>query len=348
MVAPHLQVSRDAADALREFSDEFRSALVLEEPSDWASQFGLTRNTSALRTTFPIPLDAAGYKELKGDIKFRRLYARSLSMTSKEWSDGVEEKAAIIEAPDFIDWAGAPANMAREWKRLPNEMVAAMLESGSGNGPLLDLYRDPDTNTASTRRLFAADHPFNLLDASYGTFDNDIDVKLSEIASGAFFEVITEYFRNIKGPNGKPLGLRAADFLVPTVLDWTFKKALEQDTLIRSVDAAGAVNPGASAVAAVVQNNLHKGTLKYTVADELSELGDAVKVGAVFYALAAGRPGLVPWVVQQESSPEEFLHDKSSELYKRSRMVAVAYVGNANAAAALPHGIVKCTIIAEG
>lgn len=332
---PALQISRDALDSLREFSDEFRSALVLGEYEPWAGALGLMRTSEALKTTWPIPLDAAGYKEFKGDIKFRSLYQRSLSMTTKQWTDGVDAPVAELEAPDFIGWADQPAAMAHEWGRLPNEMVAAMLEAN----PFLDFYRDPDTNAASTRRLFANDHPFNVLQPSIGDFDNDLTTTVANILNGNFFETISDYFRDMKGPNGKPMGLRmnGGNFLVPGTREQLFKKALEQDTLIRTVNAAGAVNPGSGGVAAVTQSNLHKGTMGYIVGDELTEAN-------YFYAIASGRPGLYPWVVQVGGAPEEIVHDKSSELYKRHLRVGVAYVGQANAAAALPHLIARVQI----
>src|SRR5690606_30678332 len=111
---------------------------ALGEVTPWAAQLGFLRTTDALKTTFPIPLDAAGYKELKDDIRFRSLYHRSLSMKSKEWFDGVEAKAIEVEAPDFSDWAGQPAAMAFEWERQPNLIVADLLAQSSHAGPLLD------------------------------------------------------------------------------------------------------------------------------------------------------------------------------------------------------------------
>lgn len=332
---PHLQISRDAQDALREFSDEFRGALALADFETWAGTYGLLRTSDNIKTTWPIPLDAAGYKEFKGDIKFRSLYHRSLSMVSKKWTDGVQAPRDEIIAPDFIGWTEQPGLMANEWARLPNEIVAGMLEEN----PNLDFYRDPDTNIATARALFADDHPFNVLDPSLGTFDNDITTTVALINSGAFFETLSTYFRGIKGPGGKPLGLRMSggNFLVPGAREMLFKKALENDTLIRAVSNAGVPDASSGVVAAVTQNNIHKGTMGYTVADELTEAN-------YFYAIAAGKPGLHPWVVQQGSAPEEIVHDESSELYKRSLQVGVAYVGQANVAAALPHRIVRVQI----
>lgn len=339
MAVPYQQVSRDAARALEEFSDEMRSALALGEVEQWAMTLGFGRVTNALKTTFPIPLDAAGYKELKGDIKFRNLYHRSLSMTTKEWSDGVEAKARVVEAPDFGDWAGQPAKMAFEWQRLPNEIVATMLAVSSYSGPFLDFYRDPEHGDASARRLFATDHPCNVLDDSFGTFNNTTTTTVADILNGKFFKAASAYFRSIKGPNGKPLGLklRGGNVLVPAARDELFQEALQQERLIRAVSSAGAVDATSSVVAVSESENRFRGTIGQHTADELSS-------DDYFYCIAAGVPGLHPWIIQTEGSPEEFLHDKSSELYKRSRKIGIAYVGNMGAAACLPQPILRVQI----
>lgn len=335
MATPYNQVSRDAARALEEFSDEFRGALALAPAETWASKLGFVRNTNALKTTFPIPLDAAGYKEFKGDFKYRSLYHRSLSMKSRQWQDGVEEFARVIEAPDFIDWGGAPGRMGDEWTRLPNVIVSDMLALSSLAGPLLDFYRDPDSNTASARRLFASDHPYNVLDTSLGTFDNRLTTTVADIQSGAFFDAAEDHFSGIKGPNGKPLGLTmvGGSVLTPSTRANLFKNVLQFDTIVRKItNVAGTEN-----VAAVTQNNIYKGTVGYEVARELAEQ-------SYFYAFAGGKPGLYPWVIQVGGSPEEFLFDKSSEKYKNTLKVSIAYVGEMEAAACLPHGVARVQI----
>lgn len=339
MASPYSLVSRDAADRLREWSDEFRQALVLGEFVTWASTFGFLRSTDALRTTFPIPIDAAGYKELKGDITFRKLYERSLSMISKKWFDGIQTRAELVEGNDFLDWGGAPARMATEWQRFPQVQVALMLALNSYDGPLLDLYRDPDSQTASTRKLFATDHPFNVLDSTVGTFDNTLDTTLAKIADGTLVENLNDKFRLIKGPNGQDLGLKMSggNFLIPGTLENPFKKFLEQDTLIRAVVGA---TPGV-AVAAVTQNNIWAKTVGYTVGIELVQPASGGALGNYLYAFSAPKPGMYPWVVQQGSAPEEILHDKTSEMYKRSLEIGVAYVGQMNVAGCLPQGIIR-------
>lgn len=340
MGTPFNLVSRDAAQSLTEYSDEFRTALTLGEFTPWAAELGFVRTTNALRTVWPIPLDAAGYKELKGDIKFRRLYSRSMSMISKTWYDGVQEKAAIIEAPDFIGWGEQPAAMAAEWQRQPNEIVADLLAANSFDGPLLDLYKDPDVQGSSSTVHLFDEHPYNVLLPDLGTFDNRITCTEAQIASGEVFDLIDEHFRNIMAADGKKrlgLTLTGGKLYVPATRNTAFKNVLNFDTLIRTVAADGTINPSSGAVAAVTQNNAYKNTFGFSVADELQSQD-------YFYARAAGRPGLHPIVIQTKGAPEEILHDKSSEMYKRSLEVGVAYVGEMNAGAALPHSIVRVEI----
>lgn len=337
---PYLQVSRDASLALTEFADDFRSALTLADFELWAESLGYSRATDALKSVFPIPIDAAGYKEFKGDMKYRTLYERSLSMIQKRWQDGVEEFADVIEAPDFVDFAGAPARMALEWKRQPNLLVADLLATAALDGPILDFYTDKDSGTQSTRRLFAGDHPYNVLKTGLGSFDNRMTTTVADIKSGAFFDSVSAYFRKIKGPNGKPLGLRmgGGNFLVPVEREQLFKVTLETDTLIRAVAADGTISGGSGNVAAVTQNNIYKGSYGYTVADELEDQDH-------FYAFASGGdPMNVPWVVQTSGSPEEIIHDKTSEKYKSTRKVAIAYLGKMNVSGCLPHRIVRVQI----
>lgn len=340
---PYLQVSRDAAQHLTEFSDEFRSALTIAEDFElWSEQLGSVRTTDALKSTFPIPVDAAGYKEFKGDMKYRKLYGRSLSMVTKPWQDGVEEDSDIIEAPDFIGWNEAPANMAREWRRLPNIIVADMLAEGSGDGPILDFYADKDTKTASTRRLFATDHPFNIFKSSVGSFNNTMTTTVAEIRNGTFFKTVSEYFRKLKGPNGKPLGMKmgGGEFLLPVEREELFKEVLESDDLVRAVSNTGVVDATSNVVAAIPRNNIYKGTFGRMTSDELADQD-------TFYAIAAGGdPANVPWIVQKEASPEEIVFDKTTERWKETNKVSVGYRGKMNSAGCLPHRIVRVRITA--
>jgi hypothetical protein len=339
---PYTAGSRTATRALEQFDDSFQGALAIAEPEAlWASQHGLVVSTDALKTTFPLPLDAVGYKEFKGEIKYRNLYHRTLTVfNDKTWQDGVEEFARVVELPDFIGWTEQPAKMAREWSRLPNTLVAALLEAN----PNLELYRDPDTGTLTNRALFADDHPVNVLDTTFGSFDNNRTTTQAAILDGTFFNDLKNYARSIKGPNGKPMGLRADGgvILCNGAREQLLDEALKLDTVIRTIKNDGTIVPPGTAgtqVAAVTQANRHKGTLSYQVCDEFTSASDSV-----IYVLLQGNPEAHPWVVMQQSSPEVIICDKSDAKYKESLKISYSSHGEAKAAAGVPHRIVKYTI----
>lgn len=339
---PYTSVSRTTARALEEFDDSFRGALAVAEPDSlWAAQLCLVLSTESLSTTFPIPLSAAGYKEFKGDIKYRHIGERAITVfNDKTWQDGVEIEAKKIERENFLGWSDEPGNMAREWTRLPNTLVAEVLEAN----PNLELYRDPETKILTARALFATDHPFNLLDASVGTFDNDLATTEADILNGTFFKEIKEYARSIKGPNGKPYGLRATGgtILCNGTREELVDEALKQDTVIKALSDDGAITPPSAAgtvVAAALQKNRHLGLMSYIVADELTDASDDY-----LYVFLSGNPAAHPLVVMQESSPEVIIQDKDSALYKKHLKVSYSSHGEAKAAAMMPLKIVRVTI----
>lgn len=340
---------RDVQLALTEFSSQFDQAFALGDVEQWAGVLGQVAVSDAIRTTWPIPLSAAGYKLRDGDDKMRRLYERSLSMSPLEWTDGVHEKADIIEkAGEFIGWANEPANMAFEALRHPNVLVADVLASN----PNLDFYRVERAggSTASARALFAADHPFNVLDTGVGTFDNDWEagdtvegLEVPEEINGTLVKQCRMHFRSIAAPNGRPMGLRFSGFLVTAAQEENALDAFQRDAVIEALqNVAGTEN-----VSAGVMPNRHFGT-QVVVADELT---GALPSGAsgdddVIYAFATKTGGITPppWIVQRRGSPEEIRYDKTDELYKNAGLVGVKYVLRMAAAAALPHAIVRINL----
>jgi hypothetical protein len=83
-------------------------------------------------------------------------------------------------------------------------------------------------------------------------------------------------------------------------------------------------------------DNRHKGTVKLIVGDELSDAD-------LWYPLALNKPGMKPWIVQDEGSPEEIRQDKTSALYATTLKVGVAYILRGNGALALPHCVQRWT-----
>lgn len=315
MGTPYQLVSRDAQRALEEFSEAFAMALAQSPVDQWAKELGFYFTSAALKTTYPIPFSAAGYVEFRGDVKYRTLLEKSLSLTPKTWQDGVAELASVIEAPDFIGWGQEPARIALAGDSLINEIVATLLEA---NGTL-GLYADTEHSALT---FFDDAHPFNIFETGLGTFDNDItgagtDPTVDNLKSAK------QRFREMLAANGKPLGLRMTHVMVPAAQEEIWKDLLEQDMLIQSFD-------GGSTFGAV--DNRHKGTVKLIVSDELTNADQ-------WYPLALNKPGLYPWVTQDEGAPEEIRSDKDSSLYKEKLRVGVAYIKRANSALVLPHCI---------
>jgi hypothetical protein len=333
MADAYNSVSRTVQGALTEYSDQFKSALAIaaEEVQDWAALLGMSATSDAIKTIYPFPIFAAMYQEFEGEVKYRSLYDRQISMRGKQWQDGVTEKAAIIEAGDFMGWGEQPAAMALEARRLPNTIVAAMLASNSFAGPALEIYRNPDDSSADVvKALFATDHRYNVLDPSVGTFDN---TDVHDALDTDFLVEQKEYFRGLKGPNGQSLGLRMTHLLVPASLEEQARKLLESDILVE------AVLNGSTVVGGVGVANRHKGTVTLVVADELQE-----GTNPYVYALALNKPGMKPWIVQKSTSAEELIRDKESDYYKSTLKVSIAHVISANVGAAFPQAIRRIEI----
>ncbi len=296
-------ISSDAQRALEDFAQDFTLALTQPGVEQWAKENGLYRASRALRTTYPVPVSAAGYNEFKGDVKYRDVFQKSLSLTPKTWQDGVAELASVIEAPDFVGWTSEPAAIAAAASALLNQIIADAL---AANATCWD-----------GSAFFADAHPYNVFDADIGTYDNDF-AGAGTTLSTANIALAKAYFRKIKAPNGKPLGLRMTHVLVPAALEETAKDRLEQDMVIQAVGSTyGAVD------------NRHKGTVKIIVSDELAD-------DSKWYPLALNKPGMVPWIVQDEGAPEEIRSDKTSHLYQTTLKVGVAYVLRGNGVLALP------------
>ena len=215
MATPYQLVSGDAQRALEVFSEEFDQALALGDVTQWATTLGYHLVSDATKTTFPIPVDAAGYKRREGDDKMRQLFQRSTTVIPMEWQDGVREQARIVEAPDFIGWAGAPTRMALEAMRHPNRMVADLLF----NNPFCDFYADEKDQLTSERRLFAGDHPVNVFDSSFGDFSNQHTI--TTLAVNGYNHWLSQAktrFRQRKRHTGQPLGFTLSTILCPSAL----------------------------------------------------------------------------------------------------------------------------------
>lgn len=321
MANPRLQLSGDAQRALEQFSSDFDAAFTIAEAEQWARGLALVHSSNAIKTTFPIPISAAGYQKFAGDPKFRSLYTRSISVEPDEWQDGVEEQLRIVEAPDFIGWAGEPERIAIEARRHANRLVAEVLESTASIG----LYYDRKTQSNLNLPLFSASHPVNIFDDSYGVFDNAHD---AAAINADMFKAAFARFRQKKGPNGKPMGLRLDTMYVPPELEQPAKDFLESDMLRLAILAGGSNTNELS-------NNRFKNAVNLVVCDEFS-------VANKVYLYASNGPKAV--ILQDGGAPKQSVFDASSEHCMKTGRVAVSFMLEMAAAAALPHSIECITI----
>jgi phage major head subunit gpT-like protein len=302
-------VSGDAQRALENFREDLMIALTQAPNNMWATDLGLSIPSRAIRTTFPVPVTSAGYVAFKNDIKYRKLLEQSISVKQKTWQDGVAELASIVEAPDFIGWLGEPERMALAAQCLPNEIIGGLLEA-NGTGWDGQTFFDGSNN-----------HPINLFDGSFGTFNNSFSGG-STAPSTTALETAKQNMRKIKGPNGKPLGLRVTHIVCAPDKEETWRNIIDRDLIIESF--------GANQFGAV--DNRHKSSVTLVVADQLT-------VAAQWYAVAANKPGIWPWVVLDGGDPEIIMQDKTDALYKSSLKIGLAGIKLVQGALLLPQCI---------
>lgn len=311
MTTPAQMVSRDAKVALNEFDRSFMMALAAGNVPQWAKQLGKAKTTRALVTTYPIPVSAIAYKRHEGDIRYESLFQKSISLIPETWVAGVAELADIVEAPDFIGWEEKPAEFALAAAALENKLVAAVLAAGDSTVLSWD----------DEHFFFDTGHRFNILDDASDTFDNVFSGAGTDLTA-ANLKVADQRFRAMKLPNGDSAGLRLTHVLSPSGSVWAAKQALEQDNIIQAIGSA--FGP--------VQNML-KGYASWAEGAELA--------GTAWYALALNRPGMFPWIIQDDGAPELLQLDKSSALYERELKVGIRGKRRAVAGPGLPQCIQK-------
>jgi hypothetical protein len=320
MATPNLYLSPEAQIALTKFSTEFSEAFALGEFSNWARQFGLV-DSNKYRTMFPIPVSSAGYELRQGDDRMRDLFEKSINFTPVEWEDGVKAKRSVIEAPDFIGWIGEPGRIATEGNRNPNVLIASMLESNSGAGPVLQF---------DGLSLFNDAHPCNVFNSGVGVFDNN---RSAVAFDAAMVAGVFNYFRSIKGPNGKFAGRRPTHILVPGSMEQTAAAFFSSESMYNAI-LVGAGNTN------LQTNNLYGGSkpkfkIEVVVADELTTAG-------VCYFIDANGPK--PWVIQDGGAPEEIVYDMNSELYKANGFLGLKFILTQGVGAALAQSICRMHI----
>lgn len=316
-------ISKTAEEYLEEFSARFDGAYVAAEADPWAERLGLTI-TSRFKQRIPIPVDAPSIRRAIGDPLFRRLYVGELQFEPAKYEDGVEELADVLEAPDFVGWLQAPENMAREFRRYSNKLVATMLEAN----PYLDLYtiRKPGGITASTINLFSASHKVNLVDSSFNTQSNLIAQGTHLTFDETLLDAVTRHFAEYKAANGEPMALQLTDVLVPTGRATAARKFFGRDTVIEE-GSAGVIRAP----------NVFQNAANVNVAHELTD-ADYV------YFLASAVPA---WVLQTGGPPEQFIFDRNSDAFKKDGYLKLGYRQVKGTAGLVPHGILRVDLKSE-
>lgn len=338
MANPFDLVSGDAQRALEVFQTEFYSALEsVDAESEWSRMLGLVNSSRNIRTTYPIPVSAAGYVERKGDDPMRSLYERSISMKPKTWTDGIAELASRIEAPDFVAmaWMSEAGRIAREARRHPNILVAEMLHAN----PNLGFYKDETLGIDAAIPLFSASHKVNIFDDSALTFSNVVLGGGADFAGNsidqAMFAAVFKRMRSVKSANGKPMRLSPTHMIVHPDYEHPAKDFLESDLMRVAFLEGGA---GSQKNTNFNTGNRWKNIVQLVVADELAGVS-GVDADKVYFVDA--RSGAKPWIVQDGGDIEQITHDKTDSLYKSTGKVGVRYVLEMAVAAALPHAIIR-------
>lgn len=299
-------VSRDAQVALEEFRADFQGAFIQDDSEQWARELGLEIQTNALKVTLPVPISAAGYVERKGDRIYRRLSEKSFSFSPRIWHDGFAEFAEIVEAPDFLGFQQEPANMAAAAAQLINELVSAQLEL------------NPTLTGWDNLTFFHDTHPNHVVrGASSGTFDNDITGAGTDLTAINIGKA-RQSFRKIKGPNGKPAGIRFWGILIPGAQEEQARRLQQQSTIIQAGASSSQFGP---------VENIYKG-LNYRVSDQLTDDNK-------WYAIGIKR-GMYPWSVVNRGAPESQVLDKNSALFETQSKVGFQSTLQAEAALCFP------------
>lgn len=316
-------VSRPANQQLDEFSSDFDAAFVAGEEESWSTRLGLNV-TSQFKRIIPIPVDAPQIKRAVGDRKFRHLFVGEMQFSPDPYFDGVEELINVVEADGFSGWSGAPENMAREFRRYPNKLVAALLEA---NG-YLDFYRirRDGGDTASAIELFSASHPVNLAKTSLGVQSNVIAQGSHTSFDETLMTAVDRHFLEWKAANGEAMGMRVRYVIVPVGRAHAARKYFARDTVIEEGTAGVVAAP-----------NIFQGTVEVIPSIHLTD-ADYV------YFVA---DGVAPWAVQTGGAPTQKMLDSNSEWSLLNGKVAIWYEQVFGVAGLLPNGILRVDLKSE-
>jgi hypothetical protein len=249
-------------------------------------------------------VSAPGFEVLKGDKRYRTISQKPIRLTPEIYQDGVEELVRKLEAPDFdaSEWDAQPEAMAVEARRLSNAVIAAALEANAAC--------DWDGQT-----FFYGTHKVNPFKGT-ATFSNTTG---SSGLSAVTLATARANMRAQKAPNGKSMKLRLGTIVVPPELENTAIE-LQKNPLVVASGSVGAVA------------NIWAGSFEIVVADELSDSND-------WYAIAAPRPGVWPWLLVTRGVPKVDMLGKDSEHCIKTGKISYSVEHEVAGMLVLPHCI---------
>ncbi|MBL0198559.1 MAG: Mu-like prophage major head subunit gpT family protein [Myxococcales bacterium] len=192
--------------ALEDFAQGFALALTQPGVEQWAKENGLYRSSRALGPRTPSPSRRPVTPSSKGDVRVRDIFQKSLSLT-----------------PARPGRTASPSRQRHRGAGLHRLDVGACSHRGAASALLNQIIADASRQTrpAGTARPSSLTRtPSNVFDVDVGTYDNDF-TGAGTTLTAANLKLAKSRMRDIKAPNGKPLGLRLTHLLIPSALEET-------------------------------------------------------------------------------------------------------------------------------
>lgn len=259
--------------------------------------------------TYEFITGVPGMKELIGEVKLDEFGNAGFSISNKEWESTVQVKIADIERDKLGLYRPAFTEMADVARFHPQELVAALLNTGF-------------TATDYTGSAFFADSKkYDPSDKSKNaaTFDN----KLTAALSAASFVAARTALKQMKNSKGKNLNLgRKLVLVVPPALEETANKLRTAENI--------------SVTGGSTETNTLRNTFEVLVLNDLTS-------NTAWFLMEGGR-AIKPLVVQFEARPQFIVGDdpKADYAIKQKVFLYQAY-GRWNAGYALPQLAVGST-----
>lgn len=287
------QLPATSQDAIQQFDERWLMAVSAAPASAWGSQFVMPSPSPSMR--FPLTAMAAAFRET---IDFsgvaKTLREGELSLSVVEFDEGYEAKLLDILTNTFAysQWGQAASELARAESQLVNDKLAALIEAGTSTVTQWDNVN-----------FFSTAHLANPFDASITTTWSNYQSTTKDPANEANLIAEITAMKDVRGPNGKKLGLQPTAIYVPTE-----KHAAVDSFLAKQFLASG-------------ESNSMFGKLRAVELPELTDTNDWYLVDE------AAMARLAP-MVAMKYSPGNGLElrsfDESSDFFKQTSKIRVS------------------------